>query len=110
MVNKAMEDNPELRPVLEQYVQQASLPLPSPFSTFSSQRSTKMGSSRNSISHRSPVSSADSSLQESLLPSPQVTTVNLDLDLSGASPPLTSPKCPSSAGSSSSSSRKTKKL
>ncbi|KAM4557423.1 coiled-coil domain-containing protein 39 [Fundulus diaphanus] len=110
MVKKAMEDDPELRLVLEPCFQEASLLPPSPSSTLSSQRSSKMSSCRSSMSLRSPVSSAGSSPRGSSFSSPRVTTVNLDLDLSGACPPRSPPKCPSSASSSgSNSSKKTKK-
>ncbi|KAM4728973.1 coiled-coil domain-containing protein 39 isoform 2-T2 [Anableps anableps] len=111
MLTKAIEDEPELRPALEKYFQQASLPLPSPNSSFSSQQTPKMSSADSSMSFRSSVSPDASSPSGFLLPSAHVKTVNLDLELSNACLPLT-PKYLSSESSdgSSNSSRKTKKL
>uniref|UniRef100_M3ZQT3 Coiled-coil domain-containing protein 39 n=1 Tax=Xiphophorus maculatus TaxID=8083 RepID=M3ZQT3_XIPMA len=84
MLSKAMEEDPDLRPVLEERFQKVVfLMLP-----------------------RSSASSAGSSHSKSL---PWVKTVNLNLDLSAAYPTITSPKSPSSPSSSdSSSSKKTK--
>uniref|UniRef100_A0A3B5QLD4 Coiled-coil domain-containing protein 39 n=1 Tax=Xiphophorus maculatus TaxID=8083 RepID=A0A3B5QLD4_XIPMA len=85
MLSKAMEEDPDLRPVLEERFQKLSVFLMLP---------------------RSSASSAGSSHSKSL---PWVKTVNLNLDLSAAYPTITSPKSPSSPSSSdSSSSKKTK--
>ncbi|XP_032387562.1 coiled-coil domain-containing protein 39 [Etheostoma spectabile] len=103
MLNVAMDDNPDLRSVLEKYFLQAHLSLPSPSSTPSSHRS-----SISSASLRSSASSASSSPRASALHSPVLKTVQLGLDLAMASPPLTTSGRSSSASSSSSSSRKLK--
>ncbi|XP_017275697.1 coiled-coil domain-containing protein 39 [Kryptolebias marmoratus] len=110
MLNEAMEHDSELRSVLEKYLLQADLHLPSPSSTASSQRSSRTNSSRSSASLRSPLSSAGSSPKGSGLSSPQLKTINLDLDLTGAFPPLIPSRASTSASSSSgsSSSRKSK--
>ncbi|XP_038139483.1 coiled-coil domain-containing protein 39 isoform X2 [Cyprinodon tularosa] len=99
MVNKAIEEDPELRPVLEQHFKQASLPFPSPSSVLGSQRSSKRSSPRIPSSLRSPESAAGSGSEPCAAPCPCVTTLSLDLDLSGASAPRTPPKCPASASS-----------
>ncbi|XP_027876465.1 coiled-coil domain-containing protein 39 isoform X1 [Xiphophorus couchianus] len=106
MLSKAMEEDPDLRPVLEERFQKDNLQFPPPTSTLSSQGSFKLSSARSSLSSRSSASSAGSSHSKSL---PWVKTVNLNLDLSAAYPTITSPKSPSSPSSSdSSSSKKTK--
>ncbi|XP_070775199.1 coiled-coil domain-containing protein 39 [Enoplosus armatus] len=107
MLSEAMEDKPDLRSVLEKYFLQANLSLPSPSSTPTSHRSSKTNSARSSASLRSPASSASSSPRASALHSPVLKTVDLGLDLTVTSPPLTTSRRSSSA-SSSSSSRKLK--
>ncbi|KAG8013999.1 Coiled-coil domain-containing protein 39 [Nibea albiflora] len=102
MLNEATEDKPDLRSVLEKYFLQANLSLPAPSSTPSSSRGSKTNSARSSASVRSPASSASSSPRASV-----VKTVELGLDLTVTSPPLTTSRR-SSSGSSSSSSRKLK--
>ncbi|XP_047444471.1 coiled-coil domain-containing protein 39 [Mugil cephalus] len=109
MLNEAMEQSPELRPVLEKYFLQANLSLPPPPSTPASHRSSKTSSACSSASLRSPQSSASSSPRASALPSPTLKTVELGLDLTAPSPPLTTSRCSSSA-SSGGSSRKSKTL
>ncbi|XP_054452389.1 coiled-coil domain-containing protein 39 [Anoplopoma fimbria] len=101
MLNEAMEDKPDLRLVMEKYFLQANLSLPSPSSTPSSHRSSKT----SLASFRSPASSASSSPRASALHSPVLKTVELGLDLTITSPPLTTSRRSSSASSSSSSSR-----
>ncbi|TKS80118.1 Coiled-coil domain-containing protein 39 [Collichthys lucidus] len=98
MLNEAMEDKPDLRSVLEKYFLQANLSLPAASSTPSSSRS----SARSSASVRSLASSARSSPRASALHSPVMKTVELGLDLTVTSPPLTT-SSRSSSGSSSSS-------
>ncbi|XP_076601686.1 coiled-coil domain-containing protein 39-like [Chaetodon auriga] len=107
MLNEAMEDKADLRSVLERYFLQANLSLPSPSSTPSSNRSSKTNSAHSSASLRSPASSACSSPRASALHSPVLKTVELGLDLTVTSPPLTSSRRSSSV---SSSSRKLKNL
>uniref|UniRef100_A0A3P8PEM1 Coiled-coil domain-containing protein 39 n=1 Tax=Astatotilapia calliptera TaxID=8154 RepID=A0A3P8PEM1_ASTCA len=108
MLNEAWEGNPDLRSVMEKYFLQASLSLPSPSPTPASQRSSKTSSPRCSTSFRSGfISSA--SPRTAAPHSPTLKTVELSLDLTATSPPLTTSRCSSSA-SSSSSSRKSKKL
>lgn len=109
MLNEAMEGKPDLRSVLENYFLQANLSLPSPSSTPTTQRSSKLSSTRSSTFLRSPASSASSSPQASAPHSSKLKTVELSLDPTATSPPLTTSRCSSSA-SSSSSSRKSKKL
>ncbi|TMS10168.1 Coiled-coil domain-containing protein 39 [Larimichthys crocea] len=104
MLNEAMEDKPDLRSVLEKYFLQANLSLPAPSSTPSSSRS----SAHSLVSVRSPASSASSSPRASALHSPVMRTVELGLDLTVTSPPLTTSRRSSSGSSSSSSSRKLK--
>ncbi|XP_054889232.1 coiled-coil domain-containing protein 39 [Poeciliopsis prolifica] len=105
LLNKAMMENPDLRPVLEECFQKANIQCP-PLTT-SSQGSFKISSAQSSLSSRSSASSSSSSHSASV--SPWVKTVTLDLDLSGAYP-VSSPKSPSSPSSSdSNSSKKTKK-
>ncbi|XP_059200747.1 coiled-coil domain-containing protein 39 [Centropristis striata] len=110
MLNEAMEDKPELRPVLDKYFLQANMSLPSPSSTPSSNRSSKTSSSRSSASLRSPASSASSSPRTSALHSPLMKTVQMGLDLTVTSPPLTTSRRSSSASSSSSSNSSSRKL
>ncbi|XP_029308902.1 coiled-coil domain-containing protein 39-like [Cottoperca gobio] len=100
MLNETMEDKPDLRSVLEKYFLQANLSLPSPSSTPSSHRSSNMSSARSSASLRSPASSASSSPRASALHSPVLKTVELGLDLTVTSPPLTTSRRSSSASSS----------
>ncbi|XP_051231506.1 coiled-coil domain-containing protein 39 [Dicentrarchus labrax] len=99
MLNGAMEDKPELRSVLERYFLQANLSLPPPSSTPASHQSSKTNSARSSATLRSPVSSASSSPRASALHSPILKTVELGMDLTVTSPPLTTSRCSSSASS-----------
>ncbi|XP_037642438.1 coiled-coil domain-containing protein 39 isoform X2 [Sebastes umbrosus] len=101
ILNEAMEDKPDLRSVLETYFLQANLSLPSPSSTPSSHRSSKMSSARSSASLRAPESSASNSLRASALSSPVLKTVEVGLDLTVTSPPLTTSRRSSTASSSS---------
>ncbi|XP_041805259.1 coiled-coil domain-containing protein 39-like [Chelmon rostratus] len=101
MLNEATEDKPDLRSVLERYFLQANLCLPSPSSTPTSNRSSKTNSARSSASLRSPASSASSSPRASALHSPVLKTVELGLDLTVTSPPLTTSRRSSCASSSS---------
>uniref|UniRef100_A0A3P9NJK7 Coiled-coil domain-containing protein 39 n=1 Tax=Poecilia reticulata TaxID=8081 RepID=A0A3P9NJK7_POERE len=96
MLNKAMQEDPGLRPILEESFQKV-------LALFSMiQESSMIGLSSESSSSRSH--------SKSLSISPWVKTVNLNLDLSGVYPSLTSPTSPSSSSSSDSySSKKTKK-
>ncbi|XP_026230752.1 coiled-coil domain-containing protein 39 isoform X2 [Anabas testudineus] len=100
MLNEAMEDKPDLRSVVEKYFVQANLSLPPLSSTASSHRSSKINSARSSASLRSPLSSASSSPRASALVSPILKTVELGLDLTVTSPPLTTSRRSSSASSS----------
>ncbi|XP_030608357.1 coiled-coil domain-containing protein 39 [Archocentrus centrarchus] len=109
ILNEGTEGKPDLTSVLENYFLQANLSLPSPSSTPTTQRSSKLSSTHSSTFLRSPASSASSSLRASVPHSPKLKTVELSLDLTATSPPLTTSRCSSSA-SSSSSSRKSKKL
>uniref|UniRef100_I3JX32 Coiled-coil domain-containing protein 39 n=1 Tax=Oreochromis niloticus TaxID=8128 RepID=I3JX32_ORENI len=104
MLNEAWEGNPDLRSVMENYFLQASLSLPSPSPTPASQQSSKTSSPRCSTSFRS----ASASPRTAAPHSPTLKTVELSLDLTATSPPLTTSRCSSSA--SSSNSRKSKKL
>ncbi|XP_060939624.1 coiled-coil domain-containing protein 39 [Limanda limanda] len=108
MLNEAVEDKPDLRPVLEKYFLQANLSFPAPSSTPTSHRSSKTNSARSSASLRSPASSASSSPRASALHSPVLKTVELGLDMTVTSPPPTPSRRSSSASSSTSSSRKLK--
>ncbi|KAM8726978.1 coiled-coil domain-containing protein 39 [Acanthopagrus schlegelii] len=107
MLSEAMEDNPDLRPVLEKYFLQANLSLPSPSSTPTSYRSSKTNSARSFASLRSPASSASSSPRASALHSPVLKSVELGLDLLVTSPPHTT-SSRSSCESSSSHRKKSK--
>ncbi|XP_045908847.1 coiled-coil domain-containing protein 39 [Micropterus dolomieu] len=108
MLNEAVEDKPDLRTVLEKYFLQANLTFPSPSSTPTSHRSSKTNSACSSASLRSPASSAGSSPRASALHSPVLKTVELGLDLTVTSSPLTTSRRSSSASTSSSSNRKLK--
>ncbi|CAG5896977.1 coiled-coil domain-containing protein 39 [Menidia menidia] len=112
MLSEAMEEDPGLRAVLENYYQQAGLTLPAPPSAPSSRRSSATNSPASSSSLRAPLSSASSSPRSSGLPSPSMNTVVLGLELPLASPPLTTSRCSGSSGSSRSSrgSEKSKNL
>ncbi|XP_034559676.1 coiled-coil domain-containing protein 39 [Notolabrus celidotus] len=103
MLIEAMEEQPDLRLVLEKYFLEANLSLPSPSCTPTSHRSSKANSACSSASFRSSASSAGSSPRASALK-----TVALGLDLTATPPPPNSPSSASSS-SSSSSSRKSKK-
>ncbi|XP_008431520.1 coiled-coil domain-containing protein 39 [Poecilia reticulata] len=110
MLNKAMQEDPGLRPILEESFQKANLQLPPPATKLSTQGSLKMSGAKSSLTFRSSESSSSRSHSKSLSISPWVKTVNLNLDLSGVYPSLTSPTSPSSSSSSDSySSKKTKK-
>ncbi|XP_068427707.1 coiled-coil domain-containing protein 39 [Clinocottus analis] len=98
MLREAMEDNLDLRLVLEDYFQQANLSLPSPSSTPSSHASSKT----SLASCRSSLSSGSSSSMTSVLQSPGMKTVELSLDLTSTSPPTTSGRSSSASSSSSS--------
>ncbi|XP_019958202.2 coiled-coil domain-containing protein 39 [Paralichthys olivaceus] len=108
MLNEAVEDKPDLRPVLEKYFLQANLSFPAPSSTPTSHRSSKTNSARSSASLRSPASSTSSSPRASALHSPLLKTVELGLDTTVISPPPTTSRRSSSSSSSTSSSRKLK--
>lgn len=110
MLSQAMEEEPDLRPVLEKYFLQANLSLPSPSSTPDSQRSSKTSSAHSSASLRSPASSAGSSPRTSAPHSPLLKTVELGLDLTAPSPLTTSRPSSSASSGNSSSSRKLKNL
>ncbi|XP_076001248.1 coiled-coil domain-containing protein 39 [Genypterus blacodes] len=81
MLNEIMGDHPDLRPVFEKYFLQANQPLPSPRSTPSSHRSSKMNSARSSPSLRSAASSASSSPRVSVPHSPISKSTELGLGL-----------------------------
>ncbi|KAL6489891.1 hypothetical protein MHYP_G00002360 [Metynnis hypsauchen] len=107
MLLEVMEEHPDLQATLQMYFMQASLALPSPASTPSSQQSSKISSARSSISLRSSGSSASSSSRGSAVQSRIVKTVELGLGLSVSSPLVssTSPRASCSSSSSSSSGR-----
>ncbi|XP_058494356.1 coiled-coil domain-containing protein 39 isoform X2 [Solea solea] len=110
MLNETLEDKPDLRSVMEKYFLQANLSLPTPSSTPTSHRSSKANSARSSASLRSPSSSASNSPRASAFHSPALKTVELSLDMTVASPPLTMSRRSSSANSGSSSSSSNRKL
>ncbi|RVE61453.1 hypothetical protein OJAV_G00170770 [Oryzias javanicus] len=91
MLNEAMEDQPDLRGVLEKHFQQAGRSLPSPPSGSTSHRS--------SASHRSSVSS--STIRHGALrgASLSVKALDLQLDLPAAFSPTSSMECSSPASS-----------
>nr|XP_043897058.1 coiled-coil domain-containing protein 39 [Solea senegalensis] len=99
MLNETLEDKPDLRSVMEKYFLQANLSLPTPSSTPTSHRSSKANSARSSASLRSPSSSASNSPRASAFHSPALKTVELGLDMTVASPPLTMSRRSSSANS-----------
>ncbi|KAM9845423.1 coiled-coil domain-containing protein 39 [Aulostomus maculatus] len=78
LLNEAIQDNPDLRSVLEKYFLQANLALPTPSSTPTSHRSSKTNSACSSTSHRSTASSASSSSRATL--AAPLKTVELGLD------------------------------
>ncbi|XP_028987634.1 coiled-coil domain-containing protein 39 [Betta splendens] len=108
MLNEAVEDNPELRSSLEKYFLQANLSFPPPSSSALSNRSSKANSARNSVSLRSPASSAGSSPRSPAPQSSALKTVELGLELPVTTPPPTTSRRSSVASSSSSSSRSRK--
>ncbi|XP_004079000.1 coiled-coil domain-containing protein 39 isoform X1 [Oryzias latipes] len=91
MLNEAMEDQSDLRGVLEKHFQKAGRLLPPPPSGSTSHRS--------SASRRSSTSSSIKSLGGLKSASVKVTALDLQLDLPAAFSPTTSPECSSAASS-----------
>ncbi|MBN3290049.1 CCD39 protein, partial [Polypterus senegalus] len=85
---EAMADHSDLSSILQIYFQQAQLPLPTTISTPGSRQSSRLSSSRSSISSGSGSISLRSSPRMAAAKSP-MKTVNLGLGLSVSSPPLT---------------------
>ncbi|XP_061746319.1 coiled-coil domain-containing protein 39 [Nerophis ophidion] len=80
MLHDAIQDQPDLRSILEKYFTQANLSFPSPSSTPGIHRSFKTNSARSSVSPRSLASSASSS-RTSASQSTRLNTVVLGCDL-----------------------------